>query len=44
MDFIERFRETYMRTGGQLDIVGLNSLAARSAHPLATRTQKIQRQ
>ncbi|MCF7969277.1 MAG: STAS domain-containing protein [Methylococcaceae bacterium] len=44
MDFIERFGETYMRTGGQLVIVGLNSLAARSAHPLATRTQKIQRQ
>ena len=44
MDFIERFRETYIRAGGELEIVGLDSLSARSEHPLATRIQKTHSQ
>jgi MFS superfamily sulfate permease-like transporter len=44
MDFIERFRETHIRAGGELEIVGLDSLSARYEHSLATRIRKIQRQ
>jgi len=44
MDFIERFRETYIKAGGELEIVGLDSLSARSEHPLATRIQKTHSQ
>ena len=39
MDFLERFRESYMRDGGQLEIIGLDQLHARSEHPLASRTR-----
>ena len=39
MDFLERFRESYLRDGGQLDIIGLDQLRAHSSHPLAGRTR-----
>ena len=38
MDFLDRFRESYAREGGQLEIIGLDQLRARSEHPLASRT------
>ena len=37
MDFMERFRETHVAGGGDCTIIGLESLSARSEHPLATR-------
>ena len=37
MDFIERFRESHVAAGGDCTIIGLESLSARSEHPLATR-------
>ncbi|MGR9045132.1 MAG: SulP family inorganic anion transporter [Gammaproteobacteria bacterium] len=44
MEFIDHFAEDYSRQGGRCEIVGLDEHQGYSAHPLAARRKKINRE